>query len=151
MQMKQIADGMRQGPPKDGPPKPPPGGGEPGLMIPPFVRDKIKFQGKQEQQLDELEKDTRAKLDKILTEEQRKQLPELFRKGPMGGPPDGKDKQPPPKQGDPKKPNFDEAKTTDGIQWFPTLTVGLEQAASTGRPILLVSGAPHCSGVSGVW
>src|SRR5262249_25793054 len=56
-QMKQFSDTMRQGPGKDGPPKgPPPGMGEPGLVVPPFVRDKLQLQGKQAQQIDELEK-----------------------------------------------------------------------------------------------
>ena len=37
------------------------------------------------------------------------------------------------------------------IQWFATLDRGLAEAKRTGKPILLVSGAPHCSGVSGMW
>ena len=38
-----------------------------------------------------------------------------------------------------------------GIQWYATLESGLKEAKRTGRPILLVSAAPHCSGVSGTW
>jgi hypothetical protein len=37
------------------------------------------------------------------------------------------------------------------IAWYGTLSSGLEVAQSTGRPILLVSGAPQCHGVPGVW
>ena len=45
------------------------------------------------------------------------------------------------------------ATTSDGaiIQWFATLDRGLAEAKRTGKPILLVSGAPHCAGVSGMW
>ena len=45
------------------------------------------------------------------------------------------------------------ASTRDGaiIQWYATLDRGLAEAKRTGRPILLVSGAPHCAGVSGMW
>ncbi len=38
-----------------------------------------------------------------------------------------------------------------GIQWFATWESGLREAERTGRPILLVSAAPHCAGVSGIW
>lgn len=37
------------------------------------------------------------------------------------------------------------------IAWYGTLSSGLEVAKDTGRPILLVSGAPQCHGVPGVW
>ena len=45
------------------------------------------------------------------------------------------------------------AATRDGaiIQWYATLDRGLAEARRTGKPILLVSGAPHCAGVSGMW
>ena len=38
-----------------------------------------------------------------------------------------------------------------GIQWFATWESAKAEAARTGRPILLVSAAPHCAGVSGIW
>ncbi len=38
-----------------------------------------------------------------------------------------------------------------GIAWFGVLEDGLEQAKRTGKPILLVSAAPQCSGVPGMW
>ncbi len=37
------------------------------------------------------------------------------------------------------------------IAWFGTLEGGLAAAKQTGRPILLVSGAPQCQSVPGVW
>ena len=38
-----------------------------------------------------------------------------------------------------------------GIQWFTTWETAKKEAERTGRPILLVSAAPHCGGVSGIW
>ena len=38
-----------------------------------------------------------------------------------------------------------------GIQWYATLDRGLAEAKRTGKPILFVSAAPHCAGVSGMW
>ena len=37
------------------------------------------------------------------------------------------------------------------IAWFGTLEGALAAAKKTGRPILLVSGAPQCRSVPGVW
>ncbi len=37
------------------------------------------------------------------------------------------------------------------IAWYGTLEGGLRAAKATGRPILLISGAPHCQLVPGVW
>lgn len=37
------------------------------------------------------------------------------------------------------------------IAWYGQLADGLAEAERTGRPILLVSGAPQCHGVPGVW
>jgi hypothetical protein len=37
------------------------------------------------------------------------------------------------------------------IAWFGTWQGGLAEARRTGRPILLVSGAPQCHNVPGVW
>ena len=41
--------------------------------------------------------------------------------------------------------------TPVGIQWFSTLRSGLDEAKRTGKPILFISAAPHCAGVSGIW
>ena len=38
-----------------------------------------------------------------------------------------------------------------GIAWFGTWDPGLAEAKRTGRPILLMSAAPFCGGVPGMW
>lgn len=38
-----------------------------------------------------------------------------------------------------------------GIAWFGTLKSALVEAARTGKPILLISAAPHCHNISGIW
>ena len=43
------------------------------------------------------------------------------------------------------------AEPTPKIAWIGTRKDGLAEAKRTNRPILLVSGAPHCHGVPGVW
>lgn len=60
------------------------------------------------------------------------------RSGPRGGGPETRTEPTIPKDG-------------ATIQWFGTLGRGLAEARRTNRPILLVSGAPHCSGVPGMW
>ena len=37
------------------------------------------------------------------------------------------------------------------IQWYATWDSGLAAAKATGRPILLVSAAPHCHEAPGIW
>ena len=37
------------------------------------------------------------------------------------------------------------------IAWFGVLQEGLAEAKRTGKPILLISAAPQCLGVSGMW
>jgi len=37
------------------------------------------------------------------------------------------------------------------IAWFGTWEGGLAEAQRTKRPILLVSAAPHCHNVPGIW
>jgi hypothetical protein len=37
------------------------------------------------------------------------------------------------------------------IAWYGTLQDGFAAARESGRPILLVSAAPHCHDVSGIW
>src|SRR5262245_23310204 len=44
----------------------------------------------------------------------------------------------------------DDGTAQGGIQWFATWESGLREAQRSGRPILLVSAAPHCAGVSGI-
>lgn len=38
-----------------------------------------------------------------------------------------------------------------GIQWYGTWRAGYAEAVRTGRPILLISAAPHCHEVPGIW
>jgi hypothetical protein len=38
-----------------------------------------------------------------------------------------------------------------GIVWYGTLRSGIAEAKRTNRPILLISAAPHCHSVSGIW
>lgn len=37
------------------------------------------------------------------------------------------------------------------IAWYGTLESGLAEAQRSGRPILFLSAAPQCLGVSGIW
>jgi len=60
------------------------------------------------------------------------------------------DEPPPP----PPPPDGDQVKAdapAEAIQWFATLEAGRAEAARTGKPILFLSAAPHCGGVSGIW
>jgi hypothetical protein len=41
--------------------------------------------------------------------------------------------------------------TPHAITWFGTWKQGLAEAKRTGRPILLISAAPHCRNISGLW
>ena len=92
---------------------PPDGKGPPrwelGRILPPFVADQLDLTESQQKQLADLQKDIKAKVLKILTEDQRKQLENLrFPGGPKGdkggrdGPPPGKD-APPGRDGPPGK------------------------------------------------
>jgi len=44
-----------------------------------------------------------------------------------------------------------EGTTEPGIAWYGVLEHARKEAARTGKPILLMSGAPACSGVPGMW
>jgi hypothetical protein len=64
----------------------------PGQIMPAFVQDQLKFSTAQKKLLEQLQKEVDEKVDKILTEAQRKQLRELARRpadGPGFGPPGG--------------------------------------------------------------
>jgi hypothetical protein len=96
------------GPPGGGPGGPggPGGFGPPpafGQILPPFLQDRLRLTAEQKKQLDELQKEVDAKLGKILTEEQNKQLKEMrgrFGRGGPGGPPGRGPGGPPPGGGD---------------------------------------------------
>jgi hypothetical protein len=141
-------------PPPGGPDKGPPGGkkGPPryelGKVLPPFVREALDLTPEQQRQVEELEKDVRAQLQQILTPQQRRQIEEI--KGPPKK--DGFEKGPPKKgKGDNKGPPGQALGPPATIQWYATLAGGLREAERTGKAILLVSAAPHCAGVSGIW
>jgi hypothetical protein len=89
------------GPPGFGPGGGPPGGGppggfmmgmgRPGDILPRMVQDRLKLTPEQKTALGDLQKEVDAKLDKILSSEQRTQLKELRERGPGGfGPPGGR-------------------------------------------------------------
>jgi hypothetical protein len=73
---------------------------------------------------------------------------------PRRNPPRGGHGQPPGRPDDGPPPDDRQASNepgSGGIQWFATWEGGLREASRSGRPILLVSAAPHCAGVPGVW
>lgn len=45
----------------------------------------------------------------------------------------------------------DWSKVAKRIAWFGTWKGALAAAQRTGRPVLLISAAPHCHQISGVW
>src|SRR5947209_13284057 len=57
-----------------------------GKVLPPFARDELNLTDEQQKQLADLERDVKAKLERILTAEQKKKLEELRPPGPPGGP-----------------------------------------------------------------
>lgn len=135
--------GAQQPPPPDrGPPR-----FELGKVLPPFARQAVTLTDEQKKQIAELEKEVKAKLEKILTAEQIKAL-ESTR------PTQGRGERPanptPPAQTPTVKPK-ETTVGTGGIQWFATWDSAKAEAARTNKPILMVSAAPHCSGISGIW
>jgi EF hand len=71
------------GGPRMGPPRP-------GEILPAMLRDRLELTPEQSQQVDALQKEVDAKLAKILSAEQMKQLQEMRNRGPGGfGPPPG--------------------------------------------------------------
>jgi outer membrane protein assembly factor BamB len=57
---------------------------QPGPIVPPAVQDTLKLTAEQKKQLDELQKEVDAEVEKLLTDEQKKQLKEMREGG--GGP-----------------------------------------------------------------
>ena len=43
------------------------------------------------------------------------------------------------------------ARAAEAIGWIPSWEQALAEARATNKPILLMSGAPECGGVPGVW
>jgi hypothetical protein len=135
-----------------------------GKLFPPHIREAVDLTEEQRKKVDELEDEVREKLEKILTVDQFHRAesmgpPPEGRDGPPprideGGPPRGKGDGRPRPEPQPAKERPAETSRTPlpgGIQWFATWESGVEEASRTGKPILLVSAAPHCAGVSGIW
>jgi len=57
----------------------------PGQILPPMLRDRLELTEEQSKQVDALQKEVDARLDKILNEEQRQTLKQMLERGP-GGP-----------------------------------------------------------------
>lgn len=128
-----------------------------GKVLPPFAYGEIELTAEQQQQIADLEREVKKRLETILTPEQRKQLENARPRGPGGPPgggkgPDGPGGRPGPDTPG-RRPDMEQpqAAIPAGIQWFATWESGLREAQATDRPILLVSAAPHCAGVSGTW
>ncbi|MFO0865289.1 MAG: hypothetical protein U0744_11685 [Gemmataceae bacterium] len=135
-----------------------------GTVLPPHIQQELDLTDAQTQKIKALEREVRSKLEGILTPEQIQKIREIKGpprkeggpdgKGPEGKGPDGKgDKKgkPPMPQ---RNPDGEQSKLEwdgGGIQWYATWKQGLAEAQRSNRPILLVSAAPHCSGISGVW
>jgi hypothetical protein len=58
---------------------------QPGQVLPERMREMLNLTAEQRTQLDELQKEVDAKLAKILTEEQKKQLEQVRQRGPRQG------------------------------------------------------------------
>jgi Spy/CpxP family protein refolding chaperone len=62
-------------------------------VLPPPLKQELRLSEEQEKQIADLEKEVKAKLMKILTDEQKRKLEDMRQRGP-GGPPPG-DRPPP--------------------------------------------------------
>ena len=143
--------------------KGPPMGFELGKVLPPHIADTLELSEEQLKQIADLEKDVKAKLIKILTAGQVKKAEASKGLGKMDGKDgkdgkgkDGKDKgkegaAPDKKSSQPRPAMDSKLQKPAQIQWYASLDGGLKEAQRTGLPILLLSAAPHCAGVSGTW
>jgi hypothetical protein len=89
-----------------------------GRVLPPHLRDELDLTEEQDKQLDELEKDVKDRVLKILTADQKKKLREL-RRGPGGSPPGGPGSPP---EGDDRRgpggpPSKDRPRPPDRPDW----------------------------------
>ena len=136
-----------------------------GVVVPPALLDELKLTDAKKAELKDIEKDLKGRLDKLFTDDQKK-LTEAYQPAAKGkGPPPKEGNQNPgptpaipsgpetaPRPREPGQPLGDAiAKEPPAIQWYATLARGLAEAERTGKPILFVSAAPHCAGVSGMW
>ena len=138
--------------------QPPQGKGPPpfvlGKVLPPHIREGLELTKEQEQQLADLEKEVKQRLEKILTDAQKKQIEAAGPPRPLGRPekPRRPEEGAKPSRPDPvpAKDNAS-AKANSAIAWFATLERGLAEASRSGKPIFFLSAAPHCGGISGIW
>jgi len=146
--------------------KGPPMGFELGKVLPPHIADTLELSEDQLKQIADLEKDVKSKLTKILTDGQIKKVEASKGLGKMDGK-EGKDKDgkgkdgkgdkgkegaaPDKKSSQPRPAMDSKLQKPSQIQWYASLDGGLKEAQRTGLPILLLSAAPHCAGVSGTW
>lgn len=129
-------------------------GFELGRVMPPPLMEILELSENQKKQIGDLEREVKARLLKILNAEQKNKVQNF--KGPPNFKEDGKGKE---KGGDKKdgqekngdKQAANSIKPQGAIVWFANVDQGLAEAQRTGKPILLVSAAPHCAGVPGVW
>jgi hypothetical protein len=140
-------------------------GFEIGKVLPPHIADTLELSEDQLKQIADLEKEVKAKLTKILTAGQVKKAESSKGLGKMDGKEGkgkdgkgkdgsdkGKDGAAPDKKSSQPRPNMDsKLQKPAQIQWYASLDGGLKEAQRTGLPILLLSAAPHCAGVSGTW
>ena len=146
--------------------KGPPMGFEIGKVLPPHIADSLELSEEQLKQIADLEKEVKTKLTKILTAGQVKKAEASKGLGKMDGKEgkgkDGKDKDgkgdkgkdgaaPDKKSSQPRPAMDSKLQKPAQIQWYASLDGGLKEAQRTGLPILLLSAAPHCAGVSGTW
>ncbi len=131
---------------------------QPGAVLPPFVRDKLNLSSDQKKQIADLETDVKAKLGKILTDEQMRQFRDLLRQGPPprprddqedrnGAPSDGRrgpppdDRQRPPPSDDRRGQSIEPSPTNDSESSkqnasnhaFPTQAEGTATTAAMAR------------------
>jgi hypothetical protein len=146
--------------------KGPPMGFEIGKVLPPHIADLLELSEEQLKQIADLEKEVKTKLTKILTAGQVKKVEASKGLGKMDGKEgkgkEGKDKEgkgdkgkdgaaPDKKSSQPRPAMDSKLQKPAQIQWYASLDGGLKEAQRTGFPILLLSAAPHCAGVSGTW
>jgi len=141
-------------------------GFELGKVLPPHIADTLELSDDQLKQIADLEKEVKTKLTKILTAGQVKKVEASRGLGKMDGKEgkgkEGKDKDgkgdkgkegaaPDKKSSQPRPAMDSKLQKPSQIQWYASLDRGLKEAQRTGLPILLLSAAPHCAGVSGTW
>jgi hypothetical protein len=67
------------------------GGGVPGQVLSTNVQEQLKLTPEQKKELEAIQAEVDARLEKMMTEEQRKQFKEMKDRRPGGGPPRKKD------------------------------------------------------------